>query len=147
MTLYYLQRCSPPVIPILQELYDGDRPPERIVDGYNTWFFEDLDRLQEKWIHFGANTLSVGNLFYGFTKFYAEIFPFDTLVVCIRRSRDLTKMEKKWTGRRIAIEGNYQNKCLSLVTNYNELNFHLHLIFFFVRSILTFSQSRTRHRA
>uniref|UniRef100_T1KFS8 PAP-associated domain-containing protein n=1 Tax=Tetranychus urticae TaxID=32264 RepID=T1KFS8_TETUR len=104
MTLYYLQRCSPPVIPILQELYDGDRPPERIVDGYNTWFFEDLDRLQEKWIHFGANTLSVGNLFYGFTKFYAEIFPFDTLVVCIRRSRDLTKMEKKWTGRRIAIE-------------------------------------------
>ncbi|XP_053203493.1 terminal uridylyltransferase 7-like isoform X2 [Panonychus citri] len=104
MTLYYLQRCSPPVIPILQELYDGDSPPERTVDGYNTWFFDDIDSLAQRWTHYNSNKLTVGNLFYGFLKFYAEIFPFEALVVCIRRSQDLTKMEKKWTGRRIAIE-------------------------------------------
>jgi len=41
LLLYYLQQCSPPVIPVLQEMYSGDKP-ERIVEGWNTWFYQNI---------------------------------------------------------------------------------------------------------
>ena len=105
MTLHYLQRCDPPVIPVLQELYRGDIKPEIIVDNYNTWFLEDLNQLDEFWDHHHANTQSMGQLFIGFLRFFSERFPFSRSVVCIRRMKELTKLEKKWTGKQIAIEG------------------------------------------
>ncbi|XP_074601028.1 terminal uridylyltransferase 4-like [Brevipalpus obovatus] len=104
MTLYYLQRCRPPVIPVLQELYEGEKP-EILVEGFNTWFLDDDGaQLHELWPHRHTNNMSLGELFIGFLRFFSEQFQFSDLVVCTRQTEELTKLEKKWTGKPIAIE-------------------------------------------
>jgi terminal uridylyltransferase len=62
MAIYFLQQCNPPVIPVLQEvhfnlnyaeqlliisfqLYKGDTQPKMLVEGWNTWFFDDMAEL------------------------------------------------------------------------------------------------------
>ncbi|KAH9362842.1 hypothetical protein HPB48_015195 [Haemaphysalis longicornis] len=105
MALYYLQQRKPPVIPVLQELYpEGEAKPEVIIEGWNAWFFEDVDRLQGVWNEFGQNNESVGELWLGMLCFYTEEFNFKKHVVCIRQKAPLTKREKMWTRRCIAIE-------------------------------------------
>lgn len=105
MTLYYLQQCKPPVIPVLQELYpEGETKPEVIIEGWNAWFFEDIDRLQDVWKEFGQNNESVGELWLGMLRFYTEEFNFKEHVVCIRQKAPLTRLQKMWTSRCIAIE-------------------------------------------
>lgn len=114
MTLFYLQRCEPPVIPVLQELYEGEKP-SIMCEGFNTWFFDDLNRLDQVWPHRDKNKSSIGELFLGFLRYFSEEFQFNRLVVCIRQSKELTKLEKRWTGKQIAIEGDigfdFPNSC------------------------------------
>ena len=44
MLLHYLQQQN--VIPVLQTLYpDGQPPPEKNIEGWNCWFFEDLSKI------------------------------------------------------------------------------------------------------
>ena len=55
MLVYFLQRCDPPVLPVLQELHDGaaktnkaGKPtaaaaPKKLVDGKNAWFQSNMD--------------------------------------------------------------------------------------------------------
>lgn len=54
MLVYFLQRCDPPVLPVLQELHDGagskkgkqsgaSQPPQRLIDGKNVWFQSNMD--------------------------------------------------------------------------------------------------------
>ncbi|OBS78013.1 hypothetical protein A6R68_19598 [Neotoma lepida] len=45
MVLYFLQQRSPPVIPVLQEIYKGEKKPEILVDGWNIYFFDQIDEL------------------------------------------------------------------------------------------------------
>ena len=45
LLIYYLQRTSPPVLPVLQELHAGPRKPQCIVADYDVWFFDDLPNL------------------------------------------------------------------------------------------------------
>ncbi|KAM7298556.1 terminal uridylyltransferase 7-like, partial [Ixodes scapularis] len=105
MVLYYLQQCQPPVIPVLQELYpEGDKKPEVIIEGWNVWFFDDIDRLQSVWSEFGQNNESVGELWLGLLRFYTEMFDFRTDVVCIRQREPITRLQKSWTSRCMAIE-------------------------------------------
>ncbi|XP_077548761.1 terminal uridylyltransferase 4-like [Haemaphysalis longicornis] len=105
MTLYYLQQRKPPVIPVLQELYpDGEMKPEVIIEGWNAWFFADIDRLQSVWSEFGQNNESVGELWLGMLRFYTEEFNFKKHVVCIRQKAPLSKLHKMWNSRCIAIE-------------------------------------------
>lgn len=105
MTIYYLQQCTPPVVPVLQELYpDGEAKPEVMVDSWNTWFFEDTFRLKKVWSGLGQNAWSAAELWLGMLKFYSKQFDFDKHVVCIRRKAPLTTSEKGWTGSSIAIE-------------------------------------------
>ncbi|XP_077548251.1 terminal uridylyltransferase 4-like [Haemaphysalis longicornis] len=105
MALYYLQQRKPPVIPVLQELYpDGETKPEVIIEGWNAWFFEDIGRLQSVWSEFGQNKESVGELWLGMLRFYTEEFNFKKHVVCIRQKAPITKLQKMWNSRCIAIE-------------------------------------------
>nr|XP_032836987.1 terminal uridylyltransferase 4-like [Petromyzon marinus] len=49
MLLYFLQQRQPPVVPVLQQLYEGadqgKPPPVVSVDGWNAYYFSDIKQL------------------------------------------------------------------------------------------------------
>ncbi|XP_061134828.1 terminal uridylyltransferase 7 isoform X2 [Syngnathus typhle] len=104
MVLFFLQQREPPLIPVLQELYDGDKKPEVLADGWNVYFFEDLKALPSRWPQYGKNTESVGQLWLGLLRFYTEDFDFKEHVVCTRQKARLTTFNKQWTSKYIVIE-------------------------------------------
>ncbi|KAK7934386.1 hypothetical protein WMY93_005282 [Mugilogobius chulae] len=103
MVLFYLQQRNPPVIPVLQEMHEGKKP-EKLVDGWNVYFFDDLSALPSLWPHYGKNRETVGELWLGLLRFYTEDFDFREHVVCIRQHARLTTFNKQWTSKLIAIE-------------------------------------------
>ncbi|ERE79351.1 terminal uridylyltransferase 7 isoform 2 [Cricetulus griseus] len=105
MVLYFLQQRSPPVIPVLQEIYRGEKKPEILVDGWNIYFFDQIDELPAYWPEYGRNTESVGQLWLGLLRFYTEEFDFKEHVISIRRKSLLTTFKKQWTSKYIVIEG------------------------------------------
>uniref|UniRef100_A0A0P4WEV4 CCHC-type domain-containing protein n=1 Tax=Scylla olivacea TaxID=85551 RepID=A0A0P4WEV4_SCYOL len=105
MVLHYLQQCKPPVIPVLQELYDHTKPaPQLIIDGWNAWFYDDLDGLKKEWKDYGKNTDTVGQLWVNMLRYYTETFNWKDHVVTIRQLAPLTRLQKLWNSRCIAIE-------------------------------------------
>ncbi|XP_059193159.1 terminal uridylyltransferase 7 isoform X2 [Centropristis striata] len=104
MVLFFLQQRNPPVIPVLQEIYDGKKRPETLVDGWNVYFFDDLKTLPSRWPQCGKNTETVGELWLGLLRFYTEDFDFRDHVVCIRLHDRLTTFNKQWTSKYIVIE-------------------------------------------
>ncbi|MCJ8742090.1 hypothetical protein PDJAM_G00077970 [Pangasius djambal] len=104
MVLYFLQQRQPPVIPVLQEIYDGSAVPQRMVDGWNAFFFDNVDELRRRWPEFQQNRETVGELWLGLLRFYTEEFDFKEHVISIRQRKRLTTFEKQWTSKCIAIE-------------------------------------------
>ncbi|XP_061673530.1 terminal uridylyltransferase 7 [Syngnathoides biaculeatus] len=104
MVLFFLQQRDPPLLPVLQELYDGDKKPEVLVDGWNVYFYDDLKTLPSRWPEFGKNTETVGELWLGLLQFYTEDFDFKEHVVCTRQKARLTTFNKQWTSKYIVIE-------------------------------------------
>ncbi|XP_037706859.1 terminal uridylyltransferase 7 isoform X2 [Choloepus didactylus] len=104
MVLYFLQQRNPPVIPVLQEIYKGEKKPEIFVDGWNIYFFDQVDELPTYWPEYGKNTESVGQLWLGLLRFYTEEFDFKEHVISIRRKSLLTTFKKQWTSKYIVIE-------------------------------------------
>ncbi|XP_052447416.1 terminal uridylyltransferase 7 [Carassius gibelio] len=104
MVLYFLQQRSPPVIPVLQEMYVGEKKPVVLVEGWDVHFFSDLKNLHKYWPGYKMNEESVGQLWFGLLQFYTETFDFRETVVCIRRKEPLTTFKKQWTSKHLAIE-------------------------------------------
>ncbi|XP_069837721.1 terminal uridylyltransferase 4 [Dendropsophus ebraccatus] len=104
MVLYFLQQRRPPVIPVLQEIYDGQVIPRRMVDGWNAFFFDNTEELRSRFPSLGQNTESLGELWLGFLRFYTEEFDFKEYVISIRQKKLLTTFEKQWTSKCISIE-------------------------------------------
>ncbi|XP_025890106.1 terminal uridylyltransferase 4 isoform X2 [Nothoprocta perdicaria] len=104
MVLYFLQQRNPPVIPVLQEIFDGKQIPQRMVDGWNAFFFDDMEELEKRLPSLGKNTESLGELWLGLLRFYTEEFDFKEYVISIRQKKLLTTFEKQWTSKCIAIE-------------------------------------------
>ncbi|XP_063962269.1 terminal uridylyltransferase 7-like isoform X1 [Lytechinus pictus] len=96
LTIYFLQQRKPPVLPVLQELYSGEKQPVHEVDGWNAWFFDNLNQLQRVWKGSYKNTESIGSLWLGMLCFYTEEFDFTKYVVSIRQHKPLTRFEKLW---------------------------------------------------
>nr|XP_033783592.1 terminal uridylyltransferase 7 isoform X2 [Geotrypetes seraphini] len=104
MVVYFLQQRKPPVIPVLQEMYEGPKKPEILVDGWNVYFFDKMAELPVYWADDGKNQESVGELWLGLLRFYTEEFDFKEHVICIRRKSLLTTFKKQWTSKYIVIE-------------------------------------------
>ncbi|CAJ1059444.1 terminal uridylyltransferase 4 [Xyrichtys novacula] len=104
MVLYFLQQRQPPVIPVLQEIFDGKTAPQRMVDGWNAFFCDNLEDLRRLLLDLQPNTESVGELWLGLLRFYTEEFDFKEHVISIRQKKRLTTFEKQWTSKCIAIE-------------------------------------------
>uniref|UniRef100_A0A915BT66 RNA uridylyltransferase n=3 Tax=Parascaris univalens TaxID=6257 RepID=A0A915BT66_PARUN len=106
MLIHFLQRTTPPVLPFLQEMEGrGRRREPKIVEDCDVYFcsVEDSEWMTE-------NTVSVSELWIGFLDYYSRIFDFGAEVVQIRRSERLSKLDKGWQGRPIAIEDPFDLK-------------------------------------
>jgi hypothetical protein len=55
---------------LIKELYSGDTKPVNTVDGWNAWFYSNLENLRQVWKS-GRNQKSVAELWIGFLEFYA----------------------------------------------------------------------------
>jgi terminal uridylyltransferase len=109
MMIFYLQKVSPPVLPVLQELHPvGTEKPENLVDGWNAWFYSDRRRVVSEWAGYNRNRMSLGELWIGFLNFYAGDWDDKRLVVSIKQARPLTKFEKMWNSPCIAIEDPFE---------------------------------------
>ncbi|KAF6211844.1 hypothetical protein GE061_012360 [Apolygus lucorum] len=105
MMLYFLQRCSPPVIPVLQALPESTEPlPRKIVESCNVYFYEDIASLSKVWPHHKKNVKSPGQLWIEFLRFYTEEFDSENYVVSIRSTELVLKLEKRWFTKVFAIE-------------------------------------------
>ena len=89
----------------------GNTEHSNTVDGWNAWYYSDLDRLNHAWSRHptkpgrvGANRTSVTELWIGFLSYYAYDFDDKNLVVSVRTTSKLTKFEKMWNLPTIAIE-------------------------------------------
>ncbi|XP_057368026.1 terminal uridylyltransferase 4-like [Daphnia carinata] len=105
MVIHYLQQVTPPVIPVLQEIkFEGSDREKYMVEGWDTWFFENTEDLGRVWPHHGANREPPSTLWLGFLLYYAKLFDYRLQVVSIRQLKPLFRLEKMWTDRPIAIE-------------------------------------------
>lgn len=104
MVIYFLQQCSPPVLPVLQELSGTQTKPQRLVEDCDTYFYDDLSNLEKVWPGYGKNTSTVGELWIQLLRFYGAEFDFEKHVISIRQSAPLLRFEKLWTSKCMAIE-------------------------------------------
>ena len=90
MIINFLQSRSPPVLPALHQRPHLKLPRK---DGRESEFADDLDALRG----FGdKNEETLGELLFGFFKFYGHDFDYDNLVVSVRSGKQISKVEKKW---------------------------------------------------
>ncbi|KAK0422752.1 hypothetical protein QR680_007762 [Steinernema hermaphroditum] len=101
MMLHYLQRTSPPVLPILQDDVYTSEEKEMMIDGYDTKFCRYPELLGSSAYR---NTSSVADLFIGFFDYFILNFDWGTSVVQIRRRSPMLKLEKNWYDRPFCIE-------------------------------------------
>ncbi|KAG4300578.1 hypothetical protein PCK1_003007 [Pneumocystis canis] len=98
LVLHYLINIVPvPLLPNLQRMKATPGKPlaqsEIECDGFNVWFFKDIDTTRP----FSRNMDSLGKLVYGFFYYYAYQFNWKDHVVSIRTQTGLlTKQEKEW---------------------------------------------------
>ncbi|KAK9487350.1 hypothetical protein V1527DRAFT_450526 [Lipomyces starkeyi] len=92
LIINFLQLRTPAILPVLHQIGSGSRP-EKVVNGVDISFCDDLERIAG---YGEVNTESIGQLLFGFFKWYAYDFDYDRHVVSVRHGRLLSKSEKGW---------------------------------------------------
>lgn len=108
MAIFYLQKCHPPLLPVLQQFDEKDVESEEDVlllevDGCTVRF---LCSPKHSWPS-QLPTLSLSSLVSGFFHFYAHEFSYSTRVISIRTGTLLSKESKQWTIDQNSIKGSY----------------------------------------
>ncbi|KNC46540.1 uncharacterized protein AMSG_11735 [Thecamonas trahens ATCC 50062] len=90
------------------ESRDPSLPSVRI-NGYETYFCNSLPAVRTAF-PVGANAAPAAQLLLGFFDYYANSFPVETHVACIRRElgHSLTKAEKSWESAMLAVEDPFE---------------------------------------
>jgi hypothetical protein len=90
MIINFLQTRKPAILPALHQRPHMKLPPK---NGVESTFADDLKALR----NFGQkNEESLGELLFGFFRFYGHEFDYDKLVVSVRSGKQISKVEKKW---------------------------------------------------
>lgn len=96
--ILFLQTRRQPILPVLQDMtaMRGRNRPQVMVDGFDTYYYYDLDDARLR--NFGArNTENLGRLLFEFFMFFGWSFNFKHRVVSPRTGRLLSKEDKGWT--------------------------------------------------
>ncbi|KLO17741.1 hypothetical protein SCHPADRAFT_900292 [Schizopora paradoxa] len=96
LVIYFLVHVkNPPVLPNLQQIppLHPTQSDEFTLNGHNTWFFDDIDVLRQRWQ--SSNTESVAELLIDFFRFYSREFTYNSGVISIRAGL-LKKDTKGW---------------------------------------------------
>ncbi|RDB23594.1 Terminal uridylyltransferase cid1 [Hypsizygus marmoreus] len=96
LVIYFLVHVkNPPVLPNLQQMppLRPISPEDTLLGGYNTWFFDDIDLLRQRW--HSDNTETVAELLIDFFRYYSRDFLYNTGVASIRAGL-LKKESKGW---------------------------------------------------
>ncbi|KAJ3820022.1 hypothetical protein EV361DRAFT_277505 [Lentinula raphanica] len=96
LVIYFLVHVkNPPVLPNLQQMPPLRPIPkeETLLGGYNTWFFDDIDLLRQRW--HSENTESVAELLIDFFRYFSRDFAYNGGVASIRAGL-LKKESKGW---------------------------------------------------
>ncbi|KUI60838.1 Poly(A) RNA polymerase cid13 [Cytospora mali] len=90
LIIAFLQLRNPPVLPALHQCPTKKLPT---VNGHKTDFADDLSQLRG----FGdKNDNTLGELLFGFFRFYAHEFDYDEMALSVRLGKILPKKEKNW---------------------------------------------------
>ncbi|XP_072172612.1 terminal uridylyltransferase 7-like [Diadema setosum] len=84
LVIYFLQQCNPPILPILQEVWQNEQ-------------------LKSK------NKQTVGELWVGLLRFYLVGINIEEIVISIRQRKPVTRGDLKLPNRRVAIEDPFAN--------------------------------------
>ncbi|UJR11522.1 hypothetical protein I4U23_015703 [Adineta vaga] len=108
MVIHFLQQIQPPVLPVLQQLSDNESMENIVIREGNKWnvyFYDNVPNLKRVWINKnGPNSLTTGELWLEFLRYYIEQFDYEKNVVTIRQFEPLKRYEKGWFNPTIAIE-------------------------------------------
>jgi DNA polymerase sigma len=118
--IHYLQTTTPPVLPVLQQLFgpDIDRGPGSIVKAHDGRDFDcayasDVDAVRSAMASLRAvNTQGVGELLIGYFRRYAREFDFVKSVSSVRVGAFLTKTEKGWDKKEAGFKGDRHLFCI-----------------------------------
>ena len=104
LMIHYLQKVG--VLPVLQELYDGQVQPEEMYEGFNTWYQNDKNIIYQSFQT--DNSKSLSRLWIGFLQYFTQSANLDTTIVQIRQNKTLMKYEKGWEYKPICIEDPFE---------------------------------------
>lgn len=90
MCINFLQTRDPPILPSLQKRPHED---QTTADGKPADFDSDMDTLKG---FSASNTSSIGQLLFGFFRYYGYEYDYETSVISVREGRVLRKPDKGW---------------------------------------------------
>eukprot|EP00117_Sycon_ciliatum_P017860 scpid18193/ scgid6215/ Terminal uridylyltransferase 7; Zinc finger CCHC domain-containing protein 6 len=100
LAVYALQRCNPPVLPVLHEL--GRTSPEHPGEDNEDWYPSDIDWINSAWRT--ENTMPLSELWLGVFRLYCDPPFLQDAVISIRTLNPASREEKNFHLRRLAVE-------------------------------------------